>query len=127
MRDNKQCFSGFLSRAGIFLYHLQISHFKKRAKNRNMTNCKPFQIFLLQWCIKGRCVEKSKTETHSMYSLSNVIMADEKFLSFHQYLRYNHKYGTIAFSTPSAIIWAYSHIASIVSGRFSLFEHVIYS
>ncbi len=61
------------------------------------------------------------------YSLSNVILADEKLTSFHQYLRYNHKRGTIAFSTPSAIIWAYSPIASMVSARFSLFEHVIYS
>ncbi len=40
----------------------------------------------------------------TLYSLSNGIMADEKFLSFHQYLRYSHTYGTIAFSTPSAII-----------------------
>ena len=38
------------------------------------------------------------------YTLSNVIVADEKFLSFHQYLRYRHKLGTIVFSTSSAII-----------------------
>ena len=40
------------------------------------------------------------------YSLSNVIMVDEKYLSFHEYLRYSHKRGNIVFSTPSAIIWA---------------------
>ena len=39
-----------------------------------------------------------------IYSLSNVIMADEKFLAFHQYLGYSHTCGTIALSTPSAII-----------------------
>ena len=44
------------------------------------------------------------TSVECVYSLSNVIMADEKFLSFHQYLRYSHDCGTIAFSTPSAII-----------------------
>ena len=38
------------------------------------------------------------------YSLSKVIVADEKSTSFYQYLRYSHKLGTIAFSTPSAII-----------------------
>ena len=37
------------------------------------------------------------------YSLSNVIVADEKILSFHQYLRYSYNRGTIEFSTPSAI------------------------
>ena len=45
-------------------------------------------------------VKYSKT----MYTLSNVIVADEKWTSFHQYLRYNYKRGTIVFSTPSAII-----------------------
>ncbi len=40
----------------------------------------------------------------STYSPSNVIVVDEKSTSFHQYLRYSHKCGTIAFSTPSAII-----------------------
>ncbi len=39
------------------------------------------------------------------YSLSNVIMADEKSTLFHQYLRYSHKYGTIVFSIPGAIQW----------------------
>ncbi len=61
------------------------------------------------------------------YSQSNVIMVDEKLASFHQYLRYSHKCGTTLFSVLSAIIWAYSHIASLVSVRFSSFEHVIYS
>ncbi len=61
------------------------------------------------------------------YSLSNVIVADEKSTSFHLYLRYSHKCVTIVFSIPSAIIWAQSHTASMVSARFSLFEHVIYS
>ncbi len=41
-------------------------------------------------------------DIHS-YSLSNVILADEKSTLFHQYLRYSHKYGTIVFSIPGAI------------------------
>ncbi len=61
------------------------------------------------------------------YTLSNVILADKKITLFHQYLRYSHKHGTIAFSKRGAIIWAYSHIASMVFARSSLFEHVIYS
>ncbi len=39
-----------------------------------------------------------------MYSLSNVIVADEKLTSFDKYLRYSHNFGTIVFSIPSAII-----------------------
>ncbi len=38
------------------------------------------------------------------YSLSNVILADEKFTLFHQYLRYCNKRGTVVFSMPSAIL-----------------------
>ena len=40
------------------------------------------------------------------YSLSNVIPVNEKFCSFHQYLRYCHKSVTIVFSIPDAILWA---------------------
>ncbi len=60
------------------------------------------------------------------YSLSNVILADEKSTLFHQYLRYNHKCGTIVFSIPSAII-SLSHIASLVSAKVCSFEYVTYS
>ncbi len=62
--------------------------------------------------------------SHRIQLFELVIVADEKSTSFHQYLRYSHKHGTIAFSTPSAIIWAYSHIASMVELRFSLFEQL---
>ncbi len=49
--------------------------------------------------------QESVRRSHFLwYTLSNVILADEKWTSFHQYLRYSHKLGTIAFSTPSAII-----------------------
>ncbi len=47
---------------------------------------------------------ENKRLSQIRYSLSNVIMADEKFLSFHQYLRYSLICGTSAISTPSAII-----------------------
>ena len=40
------------------------------------------------------------------YSVSNVIVVDEKWTSFYQYLRYSRIRGTIVFSTPSTIIWA---------------------
>ena len=40
----------------------------------------------------------------TVYSMSNVIMADKNLTLFHQYQRYRHKWGTIVFSTPSAII-----------------------
>ena len=40
------------------------------------------------------------------YSLSNVILADEKMTSFHRYLRYSHKSVIIVFSIPGAILWA---------------------
>ena len=40
-----------------------------------------------------------------LYSLSNVIMVDEKFASFHQYLRYYHKSVATVFSIPGAILW----------------------
>ena len=36
-------------------------------------------------------------------------------------------YGTIVFSIPGAILLVLSHIASMVSARVGLFEHVIYS
>ncbi len=49
-------------------------------------------------------VDNNNNITYNMYSLSNVIMADENWISFHQYLRYSHKRGTIMFSAPSAII-----------------------
>ena len=39
------------------------------------------------------------------YSMSNVILVDEKFTLFHQYLRYWHKGGTIVFSILGAILW----------------------
>ncbi len=64
---------------------------------------------------------------HASLSLSNVIVADDRFTSFHQYLRYSHKGGTIVFGTPSTIIWAYSHIARMVSASFSLFEQAVQS
>ncbi len=59
--------------------------------------------------------------------VSNVIMVDEKFTSFHQYLRCRHKSVTIVFSIPGAAVWVWSHIASLVSARLRLFEHAIYS
>ena len=39
-----------------------------------------------------------------LYSLSNVVMADEKLPLFHQYLRYRYKWGTIVFSILGAIL-----------------------
>ena len=39
------------------------------------------------------------------YSLSNVIMVDEKFVLFHQYLRYCKIHSIFVFSISSAIIW----------------------
>ena len=41
----------------------------------------------------------------AMYTLSNVILLDEKLTSFYLYLRYCHKSVTIVFSIPGAIIW----------------------
>ena len=38
------------------------------------------------------------------YSLSNVILADEKSTLFHQYLRYSHTCGTIVFGILGAIL-----------------------
>ena len=49
-------------------------------------------------------LNKACSPKDSSYSLSNVIVADEKSLSFHQYLRYSHKCVTIVFSIPGAII-----------------------
>ena len=40
------------------------------------------------------------------YCLSSVIRVDDKFSSFHKYLRYCHKSFTTVFSLSSAIIWA---------------------
>ena len=51
---------------------------------------------------------------HSILSLANVILVDDKFTSLHQYLRYCHKSVTIVF-------------ASMVSARLCLFEYAIYS
>ena len=53
-------------------------------------------------CVRLICESFGLTEAH--YSLSNVIMADEKLISFPQYLRYSHKCGIIVFSILSAII-----------------------
>ena len=41
---------------------------------------------------------------NSDYSLSNVIMADEKLTLFHKHLRYRHKWGTIVFCILGAIL-----------------------
>ena len=41
----------------------------------------------------------------TMYSLSSVILVDEKLTLFHQYLRYSHKCDTIVFSIPGTILW----------------------
>ena len=41
-----------------------------------------------------------------IYSLSNVILVDEKSTSFHRYLRYRHNCDTIVFSIPGTILWA---------------------
>ncbi len=49
----------------------------------------------IAWCDCKRCLPS--------YSLSNVMVADEKLTSFDKYLRYSHKLGTIVFSIPSAI------------------------
>ena len=38
------------------------------------------------------------------YSLPNVILVDEKWISFYQYLWYSHKCGTIVISIPGAIL-----------------------
>ena len=73
------------------------------------------------------CAMYVHIHSEDFYSLLNVIGADGKWTSFYQYLRYNHKRGTIVFSTPSAIIWAYSHVSSTICHRIRLFEHVIYS
>ncbi len=35
--------------------------------------------------------------------MSNVVIVDEKFTLFHQYLRYSHKWCTVVFSIPGAI------------------------
>ena len=61
------------------------------------------------------------------YTLSNVIQLDEKLTSFHQYLRYCDKCGTIGLHIPSAIILAKSHFASTICHIVGLFEYVIYS
>ena len=39
-----------------------------------------------------------------MYSMSNVILVDEKSTLFHQFLTYIHTCGTIVFSIPGAIL-----------------------
>ena len=39
------------------------------------------------------------------YSVSNVILADEKLTLFHQYLWYRQKWGTIVFTILGAILW----------------------
>ena len=50
-------------------------------------------------------------------SLSNVILVDQTFPLFHQYLRYSHKWSTVVFSIPGAILWVQSYIASMVPAR----------
>ena len=60
-------------------------------------------------------------------SLSNAKMAVEKSTSVYQYLIYSHKHGTIVLIKPGAIILAYSQIVSMISVRYTLFVHVIYS
>ena len=65
-------------------------------------------------------------EPYMWFSLSNVILVDEKFSSFHQYLKYCHESVIIMFRIPGAILLAYFHIASMFSAGDCLFEHPIY-
>ena len=84
--------------------------------NRGRHNRQPeFPAWLWRWQHSHLWVER--VDINWQYSLSNVIMADDKLASFPQYLRYSHKHSTIVFSTPSTIIWAYSHVSSTISHR----------
>ncbi len=66
-----------------------------------------YHIFLLAGLGGKFCSPNASQQYIYIYIvLSNVIMVDEKLASFHQYLRYSHKCGTILFSILSPIIWA---------------------
>ena len=45
----------------------------------------------------------SRQKCEFQYTQSNVILVDEKFIAFHQYLRYCHKSVTIVFIIPGII------------------------
>ena len=47
-------------------------------------------------------IERIMSGAFSDYSMSNVILVDEKFILFHQYLRYSPKSVTIVFSISGA-------------------------
>ena len=76
-------------------------------------------IFMTFSCAKGftgkRCyrryIDPCVCKYCHNYSVSNNIMADEKFASFAKYQRYCSKLGTSAFSITSAIIYASYHFA----------------
>ena len=60
---------------------------------------------------------------YRMYSLSNVTLVDEIFISFHQTLSWK---SSVVFSRPSIVVPAQFHI-TVISFNVDLVEHVIHS
>ncbi len=58
----------------------------------------------LSWNIWNVGQHISPACLHHYYSQSNVILVDEKFTSFHQYMKYCHKSVTIVLSIPGAVL-----------------------
>ncbi len=59
--------------------------------------------------------------------MSNVILVEEKFTLFHQYLRHCLKSVIIVVSVRGATLRGKSHIFNMVSARVCLFGHVIHA
>ena len=66
-------------------------------------HCSTWQLLIMLTlqipCSAEVCTMAHTWYLHYSYSLSNVILVDEKFTLFYQYLWYSHKCGTIVFST----------------------------
>ena len=78
------------------------------------------------WVERGKDKRGAHVRGGCLWCVLAYVIVDKKLTSFHQYLGYSHKCGTIAFGIAGAIIWAYSQIASLVSAKVSLFAYVIY-
>ena len=89
-----------------------------------------FQVAASTECSRSKYFEFFKLTQYANFQYASFFHAVAQWWRFggtsHKYLRYCHKCGTIAFSSPSAIIWASSDIDSIDSARVCLFEYVIY-
>ena len=121
--SNFPCSETKYCRSRVLLLFCAIASWETRTSKSSISPSWISAVVVLQSVMKLIGSMNHNPENIQYYTLSNVILVDEKLTSFHQYLRCGHKSVTIVLSIPGAIQF---HIASLDSARLS-FEHAIYS